>query len=268
MGFSFEGKTVIVSGAGRGVGRAIASQLIEQGGEVMLADSDEAKLQAVRDDFATENGRVASHSCDISGKFGVSNLIAATLDAFDKIDALITTPSATERADLLTLTAETLDGALAANLRSAFLLSKVVAKKMISEAEARGEEKASGAIVHVSSLAGRRAVAEDAAMSISCAALDQLTRSLAVTLAPRGIRVNGVAPGAVMTDALTSAISEDPKLRSAMVGRTPLGRIGSVKEVADAALFLASDQSTFVTGEILVVDGGRAALDPLAAPTV
>ena len=136
---------------------------------------------------------------------------------------------------------------------------------MISQAEARGEERSNGAIVHVSSLAGQLASPEVAAYSISCAALDQLTRTLAVTLAPHGVRVNGVAPGGVMTDALKGSIADAPSLRPALIGRTPLGRIGEANEAADAALFLASDKASFITGEILVVDGGRSALDPLAA---
>lgn len=266
MQYPFEGKTAIVCGAGRGVGRAIAKKLVERGAEVMLADHDEARLQDARDDFEAHNGRVARFTCDISHKFGVNNLIAATLDAFDKIDALITTPTETERADLLTLDADALERVMAANLRSAFLLSKVVARKMIAQAEARDEpNRPAGAIVHVSSLAGRLASPEIAAYSISCAALDQLTRTLAVTLAPHRIRVNGVAPGGVMTETLKSAIATEPGLRPALLSNTPLGRIGEAWEAAEAALFLASDQASFVTGEIMVVDGGRSTLDPLAA---
>ena len=268
MGNLFEGKTFIVSGAARGVGRATAKRLVEEGSEVMLADSDEAKLQATREDIGG-NGKVARFTCDITHKFGVNNLLAATLDTFNKIDGLITTPPETERADLLSLSADALDRVLAANVRSAFLLSKVAATKMIAQAEADGASERSansgGSIVHVSSLSGQLASPEIAAFSISCAALDQLTRALAVTLAPHGIRVNGVAPGGVMTEKLREGISGEPSLRHSLISRTPLGRIGEPWEAAEAALFLASERASFITGEILTVDGGRSALDPLAA---
>lgn len=270
MSGSFEGKTVIVTGAGRGVGRAIALRLSHAGARVMLADADEARLQASRQDMPTDKGAISTFSCNTSQKFGVNNLIAATLDAFKDIDALITTTTDVERADTLNLSVEALDRVLASNLRSAFLLSQAVALKMIQQAEAAGVEPEgrTGAIVNVSALSGQVTSPEMAAHAISCAALNHLTRSLAVTLAPKGLRVNGVAPGGVMTDALRSAIAADGELRTALLARTPLGRIGRADEAAEAALFLASERASFVTGQILTVDGGRSVADPLNAANI
>ncbi|MEL6980019.1 MAG: SDR family oxidoreductase [Pseudomonadota bacterium] len=265
MADTFAGKTVIVTGASRGVGRAAALRLAELGANVMLADQDEERLKAAKEDFPIAKGTVARFTCDISQKFGVNNLLAATLDAFEKIDAVITTISDFERGDPLTLPVEALDRTLALNLRSAFLLSQAAANKMIARAEAEGRDSASGAIVHVSSLSGQLSSPDIAAHAISCAALDQLTRSLAATLAPKGLRVNGVAPGGVMTDTLRRAVADDPQLRPALIARTPLGRIGEAAEAAEAALFLASDRASFITGQILTIDGGRSVLDPLAA---
>lgn len=264
----FAGKTVIVTGASRGVGRAAVARLIEQGANVMLAGPDETRLQNAEAEMPSGKGGLARFACDISQKFGVSNLIAATLDAFNGIDAVITTPADFERGDPLHLSVEALDRVMASNLRAAFLLSQAVANKMIARAESQGQEQAQGAIVHVSALAGSLSSPDVAAHAISCAALDQLTRSLAITLAPKGIRVNGVAPGGLMTETLRQSIAEDPQLRQALIARTPLGRIGEAVEAAEAALFLASDKASFMTGQILTVDGGRSVLDPLSAGNI
>lgn len=265
---AFSGKTVIVTGAGRGVGRASALRLAELGANVMMADANEAVLQATKDDFAGARGAVARFHCDLSQKFGVSNLLAATLAAYDAIDAVITTPVDFERGDPLTLPVEALDRVLAMNLRSAFMLSQAAATKMIARAAAAGEETADGAIVHVSALSGQISSPDIAAHAISCAALDQLTRSLAASLAPKGIRVNGVAPGGVLTETLRKSMADEPQLRPALIARTPLGRLGEAVEAAEAALFLISEKASFITGQILTVDGGRTVLDPLAAANV
>lgn len=256
---------MIVTGAARGVGRAVAELLFERKARVMLADSDEDKLQATLGKFPSDADRVAHFTCSVSQKFGVNNLTAATIDAFDHIDALITTAPDFERGDPMALDVEALDRVLANNVRSAFLLSQSVAAKMIARDDIEEGAKTRGAIVHISALSGRLSSPEVAAHAISCAALDQLTRSLAATLAPNGVRVNGVAPGGVLTDVLKSSLASEPHLRPALVSSTPLGRIGEASEAAEAALFLASDAASFVTGQVMVVDGGRSVVDPLAA---
>ncbi|MEL6316309.1 MAG: SDR family oxidoreductase [Pseudomonadota bacterium] len=275
MSTHYDGKTVIVTGAARGIGRAVAGKLIELGANVMLTDPDDQRLAEVKVDLPDKQG-LACFACDISQKFGVSNLIAATLDAFERIDALITTACEVERADALSLSMDALDRILATNFRGAFLLSQAVAQKMIARAEARGAgnggrdgpPRSAGAIVHVSAISGRVATPGFVANGLAYAATDHLTRSLAIALADKGIRVNGVAPGGVMTSTLRSAIADDPDLRAALLARTPLGRIGDAEEAAEAALFLASERASFITGQILVVDGGRSVLDPLQAANV
>lgn len=267
MGATFEGKCVIVTGASRGVGRAVAERLVEEGARVMLADNDESRLKEFRAKLGGANGRnerIARFTCDVSQKFGVNNLLAATLDAYDRLDAVITTTQDFERADPMSLTAEALDRVLASNVRAAFLLSQTAAHRMVALAEKAGEERAAGAIVHVSSLSGQLPAPEIAAYAISCAALDQVTRAMAAALASHGIRVNGVAPGSVMTENLLRSVSVAPELRRSIVAGTPLGRIGDPTEAAEAALFLASDKASFITGQVLTVDGGRSVLDPLA----
>ena len=264
----FDGKTVIVTGAARGVGRAVAQKLFDSGARVMLSDPDETKLSAAKDAFPTDTDRIAAFACDVTQKFGVNNLIAATIDAFGSIDALITTAPDFERGDPMTLPVEAIDRVIADNVRSAFLLSQAVATRMIARAKAEDRDSANGAIVHISSLSGRLSSPEVAAHAIACAAIEQLTRSFAATLAKDGVRVNGVAPGGVLTEALKKALVTEDGLRPALLSSTPLGRIGEATEAADAALFLASDAASFITGQVLVVDGGRSVLDPVAAANI
>ncbi|MEL6680730.1 MAG: SDR family oxidoreductase, partial [Pseudomonadota bacterium] len=141
-----------------------------------------------------------------------------------------------------------------------------VARKMIKHAEERGDEGPAGSIVNITSIAAQRTVPELLAYSVSSAALDQMTRSLALALAPDRVRVNGVALGAVMTAHLQDALRERNTLREDLINATPLGRIGEAEEAAEAAVFLASDLSSFITGQILAVDGGRTLLDPVERP--
>ncbi|MEM1345639.1 MAG: SDR family oxidoreductase, partial [Pseudomonadota bacterium] len=156
------------------------------------------------------------------------------------------------------------DAAYTDNVRNVFTLAQATARRMIAQSEDDPDFR--GAIVTVTSIAARRTVPELFAHSVSCAALDQLTRSMAACLAEHRIRVNGVAIGSVMTQTLREALKERSDLREEMVRVTPLGRIGEAEEAAEAAVYLASDKASFVTGQIMAVDGGRTVLDPLASP--
>lgn len=259
MDASLEGKAAIVTGASHAVGAAIAARLVEAGARVMLSGGDEARLRAGADDLPDKPGAVVRFASDLSQKFGVNNLIAATLDAFERIDILITTAIEVESDDVLEMSVESLDRVLAANLRAAFLVSQAVAQRMVAQSEGAGEGEPGGAIVHVTGLSGRMASPEMAAYAVACAGIDQLTRAQAVRLGKHGVRVNGVAPGGLMTDALRKEMGETPSLRGELIAGAPMGRIGEPGEVADAALFLASDRASFINGGILVVDGGRSA---------
>lgn len=260
-----DGKVAVVTGAAHGVGSAIARRFLEAGARVMICDEDEEALAAVGDSFKSEHeGRWVSFCCNLGGKLGVANLLAATVDAFDRFDILVNAARTVVLGDALNTTAETLDLSHQLNLRTPFVLSQAAAKKMIGAVEEG--ERPSGAIVNISSIAARRTAPEMLPYSIACAALDQMTRSMAVSLAPHGVRVNGVALGGVMTRGLKAALKERADLRAELTSVTPLGRVGEADEIAEAALFLASDRAGFVTGQILVVDGGRTLLDPLSQP--
>ena len=261
-----DGRTAIVTGAATGVGLAVARRFAEEGARLLLTDPDEAALDAEIESIAEGGGEVHRWCCDLRAKLGVSNLIASANDRLGRIDILVNAALTPVGGDLLTGDADALDRAWQTNVRSVYVLSQAVARRMI-ETRAETPDAPPGSIVNVSSIIAHRTVPELLAYSVSCAALDQLTRAMAVSLAPHAIRVNGVALGALMSRGLKGAFRDHPGLREAMVQATPLHRIGESIEAAEAVLFLASSKSSFVTGQVLSVDGGRTVLDPLATPT-
>lgn len=264
MGARLAGKTAIVTGAGSDLGRALAFRLAEDGARLMLADADDEALSALKSDLGRDDGTIERFSCHLEEKLAVNNLLAATADSFGRIDILVNARRHSTPASFFELKASEFDAVWADSVRSVFVLSQAVARKMIAQSE--DDDEFSGAIVTISSIAAQRTVPELFAHSVTSAALDQMTRSLAANLAARRVRVNGVAIGSVMTQTLKAALRERSELREEMVRVTPLGRIGEVEEAAAAVAFLASDEASFVTGQILAVDGGRMVLDPLASP--
>lgn len=261
MALSINGKTAIITGAANGVGLAIARHFEERGARVMCADRDEAGLA---EQIGKTNENLRYFAGDLREKLTVANLLSATIDAFDDVDILINASRQVQFTDPLDPEDSSVSTLLEQNLMTALRLSQAVAKRMISQAEKDGrDEGIIGSIINISSIAARRTQPELMAYSISSAALDQATRSLAVALAPNRIRVNAVAFGSVMSASLKASLKADSELRSAICEGTPMGRIAKPSEVADAAQFLASDGAGFMTGQILTVDGGRTLLDPV-----
>lgn len=262
---SIQGKTAIVTGAGRGIGLAIAKHFVERGANVMFADSDEALLQSQTQDYDTDEGPVRYFAGDVSERLAMANLLSATLDAFDRVDILVNAHRFVKASDPLDTDAGVLEEMLRQNMISVLRLSQMVGKRMIKQAEGEDGVTQAGAIVNVSTLAATRPVPAMLGYSIACAAQEQATRGLALTLAPHKIRVNGVSFSSVMSHELKCALKEDGELRGQIIAGTPLGRIAGAEEVADTALYLVSEGSRFVTGQIITVDGGRCLADPVTA---
>ncbi|WP_298435703.1 SDR family oxidoreductase [uncultured Jannaschia sp.] len=268
MSLSITGKTAIVTGAANGVGLAIARHFLAQGANVMFADRDEEGLATEVGAAQTEDGATARYFAgDLRERLTVANLLSATLDAFDRVDVLVNA----SRQIMVTDPLDPEDGSVSAlleqNLMTPLRLSQAVANRMIAQAEADGDDEGMiGAIINVGSIAGRRTQPELLAYSVSAAALDQATRSLAVSLAAKRIRVNGLAVGSVMSANLKSRLKEVEGLRQDIIDATPMGRIAAPAELAEAVQFLASDAAGFMTGQILTVDGGRTLIDPVVQP--
>ncbi len=267
MTFSIERKTAIVTGAANGVGLAIARHFADKGANVMFADIDEARLEKEVGKLARKEENIRLFSGDLREKLSIANLLSTTIDAFDRIDILVNASRECAMCDPLDPSDDTIEAMLQQNLLTSYRLSQAVAKRMIMQAEDTEEKSRSiGSIVNLSSIAARRTQPQLLAYSVSSAALDQLTRSLAVALAEHGIRVNSVAFGSVMSASLKDSIREHTEYRAEITDHTPLSRIGSADEVAEAAQFLASDAAAFMTGQIVTIDGGRTLLDPVSAP--
>ncbi|MGB3408829.1 MAG: SDR family oxidoreductase [Jannaschia sp.] len=268
MSLSIAGKTAIVTGAANGVGLAIARHFVAQGANVMFADRDEDRLQAeIGEAQSDDGGNLHYFAGDLRERLTIANLLSATIDAFERVDILVNASRQIMVTDPLDPEDTSVSALLEQNVMTALRLSQAVAKRMIHQAEEDGrDEGIIGTIVNIGSIAGRRTQPELLAYSISAAALDQLTRSLAVSLAPERIRVNGLAVGSVMSTNLTSRLSEEPELRQGIIDATPLGRIAAPSELAETVQFLASDASGFMIGQMLTVDGGRTLIDPVVEP--
>lgn len=265
MSFSIDGKTAIVTGAANGIGLAIARQFAAQGANVMFADLDDAGL-AQEIGEVEEDSKIRSFSGDLREKLTLANLLSATIDAFDRVDILVNASRQVMTTDALDPDDTSLEMLIEQNLMTSLRLSQLVARRMIKQADAREDGGIIGTIVNVSSIAARRARPELLGFSVSTAALDQLTRSMAVALAPHQIRVNAVAFGSVMSASLQDVLKDNREFRERIEENTPLGRIAGAQELADAVQYLSSDGSGFVTGQILTVDGGRTLLDPVSTP--
>lgn len=267
MSFSITGKTAIVTGAADGVGRAIARHFIDHGANVMLADVNEERLADEIGEIDDDGGAVRYFGGDLREKLTVANLLSATIDAFDRIDILVNGARQMSVTDPLDPDDGTVAELLEQNLMTTLRLSQQVARRMIRQAEAdERDEGPVGSIINLSSIAARRTQPDLLAYSVSCAALDQATRSLAVALAPHRIRVNAISFGSVMSASLKSAIREDSSVREQIIENTPLSRIAGAAEVGEAAQFLAADGSGFMTGQILTIDGGRTLVDVVDSP--
>jgi NAD(P)-dependent dehydrogenase (short-subunit alcohol dehydrogenase family) len=251
--FSLAGKTAIVTGASRGIGRGIATVLGEAGAQVVLAARGVENLEAVRAQIEAAGGQALVVPTDVSEPNAQAQLVQRTLDTYGKIDVLVNNAAA-RRWSLTGLAHEmdydNFETTLKVNVLAPFQLTQLVGRHMI-------ERDQGGAIVNIVSIASWMGIPRLGAYSASKAALMRWSESTAVEWGPYGIRVNNVGPGFIQTDE-TRATWDDPEQLAQITGVTPLGRIGQPEDIGHACLFLASDASAFVTGQTLYVEGGLA----------
>lgn len=238
----------IVTGGSKGIGRAIVGAFLREGARVHYLSRSRAEDHAALEGLAREGGGSLDWiSCDVADEKSVEAAVEAVASAEGRIDVVVNNAGVTRDNLVFRLTLEDWDAVLRTNLTSAFLVSRTAARHMI--------RKRSGSIINVSSVVGITGNGGQTNYSASKAGLIGFTKSLAREVSGRRVRVNAVAPGYIDTD-MTKALPEEA--REKLTAAIPLGRTGSPEEVAKAVLFLASDLSSYITGEVLKVDGGLA----------
>jgi 7-alpha-hydroxysteroid dehydrogenase len=269
MSMSISGKTAIVTGAAHGIGLAIARHFVDKGANVVFADMDETALESEIGEDSRAEGAIRKFGGDLCQKLTINNLLSFTIDAFERVDILVNASRQMAVSDPLGVEDDAVEYLWRENVLTSLRLSQMTARRMIQQAERLGEDDNGamiGSIINLSSIAAHHTRPELLGYSVASAAVDQMTRSMAVALAPKGIRVNAVAFGSVMSGSLQNTLKDNPDFRSIITDGTPLRRIASPSELAETVQFLASDGSGFITGQILTVDGGRSLIDPVAAP--
>jgi 3-oxoacyl-[acyl-carrier protein] reductase len=238
----FSGKTVVVTGSARGIGRVIAEKFASLGATVVISDLDQQTVEAVARELG---GNAAGFKADVTKREDVESLFDKVLEKFGRIDVVINNAGITRDTLMIRMDEKDWDMVLDINLKGAFLVTKTVARIMMKQR--------SGRIVNISSIVGITGNAGQVNYSASKAGLIGLTKSAAKELAPRGITVNAVAPGYIATD-MTAALSDEAK--EGFLGRVLIKRPGTPEDVASAVSFLASDEASYITGQVLSVDGG------------
>ena len=242
------GKSVIVTGAARGIGEACVRRFVREGAKVVLADVLDAEGRAL----AAELGGLYVH-CDVGDKAQVDALVAATLAAHGRIDILVNNAGIFRAADFLDVTEQDFDDVLRVNVKGSFLLGQAAARAMVATG--------GGNIVNMSSVNGVLAIPNIASYNVSKGGINQLTRVMALALADKNIRVNAVAPGTIATELAAKAVLTSEEAKAKIMMRTPMKRLGEPSEIAEVVAWLASDGASYITGEIVTVDGGRMTLN-------
>lgn len=266
MTLSIAGKTAIVTGAGNGIGRAIARHFVDRGARVMFVDQDEAALEReLTPTSPSTEGQIRWFAGDLRQKLAVSNVLAATTDAFGRIDILVNAARVIGTSEPLSPETDAVEEMWQQNVLTALRMTQQVSQRMIKQAGA-DSAPTSGVIINLSSIAARLTHPELLGWSMASAGIEAMTRSMAVALAPQKIRVNCIAFGSVLSASLQATLKDHPDWRDEMRRITPLNRIGAPQDLTEAAQFLASEASSFITGQVLTVDGGRSLIDPVRLP--
>ena len=253
ISFGLAGRVCIVTGGSQGIGEACARRFAREGAKVVIADVADAPGQAL----AAELGALFVH-CDVGAGADVDALVARAMQVHGRIDVLVNNAGIFKAADFLEISEADFDAVLRVNLKGSFLVGQAVAREMAKAGK--------GSIVNMSSVNAVLTIPTIASYNVSKGGINQLTRVMALALVDKGIRVNAVAPGTIATELAARAVLTSEEAKARILSRTPMKRLGQPSEVADAVAYLASDAASYITGEIVVVDGGRMTLNYTVSP--
>ncbi len=245
--FSVRDRVTLVSGGSRGIGLAIAAGFAERGARVIITGREADTLERTASEISTGGAEVMPLVCDVSDPGAILDLVQAVIERCGRIDTLVNVAGVNRRKRAETFTVEDYDFVLDINLRGAFLLSQAVGRHMI--------ERRSGNQIQIASLNTLRPLVGVLPYAMSKAGLGAMTQGLAVEWGRHGVRVNALAPGFILTD-LTRGLWSKPQMQAWNAANCPLGRLGQPEDMVGTALFLASDASAFLTGQVIYVDGG------------
>jgi glucose 1-dehydrogenase len=248
------GKSALVTGAAQGIGLACARALAGEGAKVVLADVNGDAVKKAADALRSEGKQAAHVACDVSKKAEADRAVAATVEAFGRIDILVANAGIVHAAEFLDLAEADFDRVIAVNLKGVFLAGQAAARQMVKQG-------GGGAIINMSSVNAVLAIPNQVPYVISKGGINQLTKVMSVSLAPHGIRVNGIGPGTILTELARTAVLGNREAERKILSRTPMGRMGTPDEIGSVAVFLASDEASYMTGQTLYPDGGRLALN-------
>lgn len=251
--FGLGDRVCVITGGAQGIGAACAERLAREGARLALWDVHEAAVKSLARRLQDEGIAVSAHPCDVSSKASVDAALVDTLQAHGRIDALVNNAGIFKAADFLDITEADWDAVIGVNLKGAFLVGQAIARVMVAQAR--------GAIVNMSSVNGVLTIPNIASYNVSKGGINQLTRVMALALADRGVRVNAVAPGTIATELARQAVLTSDEARARILSRTPMKRLGEPAEVADLIAYLLSDAASYITGEIVTIDGGRMTLN-------
>ena len=244
-----EGRRALVTGAAHGIGRACAQAFAREGADVVLVDIDPVVVETAR----AIGGKAVGIACDIADADAARSAVTQAAEAIGPIDLLLNNAGILAAGDILTAELDDFDRVLGVNLRAAFVIGQAVARGMV-------EQGLKGSIINMSSINAVMAIPAQLAYVTSKGALAQLTKAMALGLAPHGIRVNAIGPGTIATDILKGVMTDD-QAKNRILSRPPRGRFGEPEEIAKVAVFLAGDDASYITGQTIYPDGGRLALN-------
>ncbi|MDI3320873.1 SDR family NAD(P)-dependent oxidoreductase [Pinibacter soli] len=240
-------KIAIITGGGSGIGLATAEKFVRASIHTIIIGRDQQKLSEAAEKLGPLCETIA---CDLNTLCEIPKLVQCILDKHGRIDILVNNAGINMKKELVEVTDAEFQNILLTNVTAAFSLTREVIKAMLAQ-------QINGSIINISSMASQYGLPKVIAYTASKAAIEGMTRAMAVELSPRGIRVNCIAPGFIATNMSAKALNNDPERKQKVMSRTPMGVLGNPSDIGDAALFLASDAACYITGVILPVDGGN-----------